>query len=295
MKPGAGLRDGARALGRALLDAWLPVPCVLCGGAARAMGGGAIAAWCTACDGALPWWRAVDGCPRCGTWPEPGVSACPGCLAAGSPLHRCIAALRYEGPTRRWLPAYKRRRSGLGPPIALTRTVDGLAEALALTARARLPDPPDLVLPLPIHPRRRRARGFNQADRIARGIARAMERPLAAGHLIRTRDTPPQAALRGEARRQNVRGAFRVRRPLPEGRVIAIVDDVLTTGHSLEAAADALLEAGAREVVGLTIAATLPAAARRPRPAAGAAGPAGPAGGPYAPRPHDGPHASVPD
>ncbi len=110
----------------------------------------------------------------------------------------------------------------------------------------------DLVVPVPLHWRRRLARGYNQAERIARPLAAALGRPLA-GALVRRRATPPQSALGRRERLANPRRAFRGRgagRGVA-GRVVLLVDDVATTGATLDAAALALKRCGAAEVIAL--------------------------------------------
>jgi len=115
---------------------------------------------------------------------------------------------------------------------------------------------PDLVVPMPLHTRRRWRRGFNHATPIARSLAETLEVEWRPDALVRVRDTPPQAGLPEAARRRNVRGAFRARPRLGAHTRVWIVDDVLTTGSTLDAAADALLDAGIAEVYGLALAAT---------------------------------------
>ena len=108
---------------------------------------------------------------------------------------------------------------------------------------------PDWVVPVPLHPRRMRARGFDQALVLARQVGRARRLRVRARALVRVRDTPSQTGLSRTARRRNVRGAFRAARAVP-GR-IWLVDDVVTTGATLGEAARALRRAGAKEVIGL--------------------------------------------
>jgi ComF family protein len=100
---------------------------------------------------------------------------------------------------------------------------------------------------MPLHPRRLRERGFNHAAEIARTVARRLQLPLDAASCRRVRDTPPQQGLRHDARRRNVRGAFTCNGDV-SGLHIALVDDVMTTGTSLDELAAVLKRAGAREV-----------------------------------------------
>jgi len=118
---------------------------------------------------------------------------------------------------------------------------------------------PDRVVPVPLHPRRLRAREFNQAALLALFARGARGPPVDVQLLERIRDTLPQSQLPGPARQANVRGAFRVsQRGDARGLRILLVDDVLTTGATAEACARALLEAGAREVAILTLARAVP-------------------------------------
>jgi ComF family protein len=105
------------------------------------------------------------------------------------------------------------------------------------------------VVPVPLHPARLAERGFNQASLLATRIARRLGAPLWPSALTRIRDTPHQATLRREARRASVKGAFVAREPEHiAGRSIVLVDDVATSGATLDACVAALRDAGARAV-----------------------------------------------
>jgi ComF family protein len=121
-----------------------------------------------------------------------------------------------------------------------------------------------LLVPVPLHGSRERERGFNQAALLAGGLSRALARTRdAAGFearaLLRTKATPPQTGLSFAARRDNVRGAFSVAEPeRVRGRVVVLIDDVMTTGSTLSACAEALKAAGAERVLALTLARATP-------------------------------------
>ena len=112
-----------------------------------------------------------------------------------------------------------------------------------------------MIIPVPLHVRRLRERGFNQALILARAIARRHELPLDFTSLMRQVATPPQITLGKTERQRNVRDAFRIREPgRVKGEKIIIVDDVYTTGSTLNECARVLLEGGANEVAALTLA-----------------------------------------
>jgi ComF family protein len=166
-----------------------------------------------------------------------------------SPLAACIAAVRFEAGGAEWIHRFKYPNKGLRGLDPAPASVVG---AMLREAAVRAPGPrPDLIVPVPLHPRRLRLRGFNPAAQIARALAREFEIPVDVVALRRTRDTPSQTGLDRRERRSNVRGAFesRRRRKIPER--IWLIDDVVTTTSTLAEAAIALHRAGASTVIGL--------------------------------------------
>jgi ComF family protein len=121
-----------------------------------------------------------------------------------------------------------------------------------LRQHARPPEV-DALLPVPLHPARLRERGFNQSVEIARPLSRMLDLPLLQGVAVRQRATSPQTALSAEQRLHNLRGAFAVRREV-QGLRIVLLDDVITTGATLNELAGVLKEAGAVRVIAMSVA-----------------------------------------
>jgi len=185
---------------------------------------------CDACCDPLPSWRTISlECSRC-----------PRCRRRDLLVVRGRAIGPYDGSLRAIVHAlkYDGRRT-LAKPLA----------ALLAHHGSSVLDGADVVVPVPLHRSRRRARGFNQAAEIARHL------PLPTAHaLTRVRATPSQTDLPAAKRHANVRDAFALRRADVKTRIVVLVDDVSTTGATLDACARVLIDAGAREVRALTVA-----------------------------------------
>ena len=173
---------------------------------------------------------------------------CSSCRKHAPGFDYARSAARYEDVMREALHALKfRGRRGLSAPLGAL-----LVEAM----EGRLPaGVPALLVPVPLHPRRERERGFNQASLLARRVGLAWGVPVGGDVLVRVVATPSQTELDAPARRANVRAAFRLRRPeLIAGRHVLLVDDILTTGATLSECARCLREGGAATVGALTVA-----------------------------------------
>jgi ComF family protein len=233
----------ARFLFDPLLAVVFPSACPACGRLLAHPGRGPL---CEACWASLPRHRAVI-C-ACGLPLPPGRPVCGRCRRGRQPVAAGASLGPYEGPLRVVLHElkYAGRRRAAG------RLAELLLEEPAVRA---LVTTSDVLVPVPLHPRRLRERGFNQAALLAGEIARRAGGRVCPDALVRRLDTAPQAGLTAAARRRNVRGAFAVRRKASvAGRVVTLVDDVLTTGATALACATRLREAGATEVRLLTVA-----------------------------------------
>lgn len=186
---------------------------------------------CDVCGDPLPSWRVISV----------ERAECPRCRRTAHQITRSRAIGEYDGPLRAIVHAlkYDGRRS-LGRPLAALLSQHG----------ASVLDGADVAVPVPLHRSRKRARGFNQAEEIARHLA-----VPAANVLKRVRPTASQTDLPAAERHANVRNAFVLgRRADVAGLVVVLVDDVSTTGATLESCARVLVDAGAREVRALTAA-----------------------------------------
>jgi len=183
-------------------------------------------------------------CRRCGAEVESARNSC-GCRKRLRSLARLRSAAAYEGPIEVALQRFKYhgwRR--LAEPLALLMAerlvVEGLAASWAIA--------------VPLHSSRLRQRGFNQSELLARELCKRLTLTKAPGELVRTRATPPQVGHDRRWRLENVRGAFAWHGGPLEGRSILLIDDVATTGATLEACAAALRSGGSGPVMGVSVA-----------------------------------------
>ena len=236
------LAAGARHLGGALLDLVYPQDCIGCGGGPILSDGSCL---CGACRAALPRigrWQ----CPHCGDELGPyavGVRACPSCTLGKAMYFRGAAAVcRYEDVARQMVWSLKYHGDIRAVPW-MGRELHGKLVEEDWFPRV------EALIPVPLHWRRRVQRRFNQSELLARAVASAAGKQVLPRALRRTKFTKPQAALDRARRAENVQGAFRLRWPKSvKGRVILLVDDVMTTCATAEACSRALLKGGAKTV-----------------------------------------------
>lgn len=236
-----------QALLRSLLGLLYPQRCCICGSPQPGI--------CLACQRSLPRIQPPI-CDTCGR-PYPGVAPeglalqCGECRTRKRSFDRCRSVLLYHGPAGQAIRAAKYR----GRPVV----ANALGEFLWHCAATPPPLFPwsevNAVVPVPLHPSREAARGFNQAEAIITPLCRRLGLPLRPELLVRERNIPPQVGLKATQRRENVHGAFVA--PHPEavkGATLLLFDDVMTTGATVEECARMLKKAKAARVWVLTAA-----------------------------------------
>lgn len=208
-----------------------PHRCLLCGRPGDA------ADLCPACYADLPWLR--HACLHCGApLPETALS-CGECMQEPPPWDASIIPLRYQAPLDGLILSLKFERRLAVAPL--------LGSLMARAVLVRGEPLPDALLPVPMHPRRLRERGFNQAQELARELAAQLHLPILNGVVKRARNTVMQSRLDGKARRSNLRDAFALTGVELPGRV-AIIDDVVTTGTTVAELAKALRQGGVQRI-----------------------------------------------
>ena len=226
------------SLGRRTASLLFGGNCFLCRGAARDI-------LCERCDADLPR-LGTEHCPRCAL-ASPSGAVCGRCLTQPPAYDATVAALAYRFPADVLVQALKfRGELALAPFLGSL-----LSECISNKAVS-------CILPVPLSSERLRGRGYNQALEIARHVARATGARLALDGCRRSRDTSVQMELPLAERAHNVRGAFECPR-LVEGATVAVLDDVMTSGATLNEVAATLKRAGAARVVNWVVARTFPA------------------------------------
>ncbi|MGB7815809.1 MAG: ComF family protein [Methylotenera sp.] len=220
------------------INAILKQHCLLC-----ASPGGNIHAVCRACLNDLPW-HPKTSCPQCGL--SSSGQVCGSCISSPPDFDATQAVFLYAYPIDAMMQRYK-----YGSLLNISQTFGQL-----LSQKINI-DSVDLIIPMPMHHARIKERGFNQALEIAKVLTKNHKEKLDYKSAERQKLTPPQASLPLKKRVKNIKGAFKVNGDLT-GKRIAIVDDVMTTGASLNELAKTLKKAGASHVECWVIARTLP-------------------------------------
>lgn len=212
--------------------ALLPNVCWLCGGNARQHG------LCPGCRADLPW--LDNACPRCAT-PLPVSLLCGTCSHRPSPLTQTIAIFHYTYPIDRLIGAAKFSRD--------MSALDLLGRFMAEYFQA-VPDAckPDCIIPVPLHWRRLMWRGYNQSAQLARPVSKACGVNLALTACGRKKNTRAQTRLSAKERLHNIRNAFQIKQINPAWQHVVLIDDVVTTGSTVNELARLLLKNGVKRV-----------------------------------------------
>lgn len=220
----------------AVVDTLFPPRC----GGCRAEG----RLWCDACHASLVFVQPPT-CDKCG---EPNtIGLCHNCQAQPLQIEAIYSVVIFDGQIRQAVHGFKYERlSSLAEPFG--RLLADYWQTRALQA--------DWLVPVPLHAARQRERGYNQSELLARQLSQHTGVPLLPIGLRRTRVTKVQMQLNAAERKVNVAGAFQCNDTRLSGRRVVVIDDVCTTGATLDACASALLQAGAASVIGLTLART---------------------------------------
>jgi ComF family protein len=239
LSPGIRLKR----LGLTVLEFFLPRLCLFC---EAAVPEAAAVAVCPECEAQIQW-VAGPLCTCCGKMfadRDGGDRLCGDCQTDPPPFARARAAALYDGPVAQAITSFKFGRRLACLPVMQHWLRRPLCRELVAAA--------DLLVPVPLHPKRIRNRGFNQALFLAQAFP---ETPLAREAVVRTRHTPPQVGLNPKERRDNVTGAFAVPDPASvKGKSVLLIDDLFTTGSTVRECVRVLRRAGARQVEVLTVA-----------------------------------------
>lgn len=236
---------------RRFLDIVLPSVCAYC---SSPVADSSVPFFCRTCwsDFTLLFGPLCPSCGRPFDSPEALVHSpdhvCGPCRQRLPRFDQALSIGHFEGSLREAVHQFKYRPCrALGKPLGLW-----------MAGHLRLHVPLDMIMPVPLHVSRLRQRGFNQALLLAQPISHAIDLPLSYDNLCRARPTRPQVELSGDERIRNVAGAFALRRPQEiAGKSVLLVDDVFTTGATLNECAEVLKTADARSVMALTLARAL--------------------------------------
>lgn len=190
-------------------------------------------------------WLTEPLCPQCGrTLDEPQL-LCRVCRKRPLPLTQIRAATLFTEPIPKMIHNFKYNgQFGLSVPL-----VEVMVEAWSLWKTAV-----DVVIPIPLHPQRKKARGYNQSALLAKRFGKQLSLHVREESLCRVKNTPPQVNLNAIDRQNNMYQAFIVKDDMIDGQNILLIDDVCTTGATMASAAEALLAAGAKSVAGYCVA-----------------------------------------
>jgi len=228
----------------ALLDIIYPIGlrCLLC----KSRDDNLISGWlCRSCMDNLPF-VVPPVCPKCGKPVLVEGDICPDCLQTYHPYYQAMSILEY----RRGVPELIHRYKYLGERVLAKPMIEWMTQGVKKKGWHF-----DIIVPVPLHRKKQRMRGFNQAAILAQGIGRNLSKQVICNNLIRVQDTPAQAVLDKQERMANLQDAFKVVDPKAfKGKTVLLVDDVYTTGATVDQCSRILLGAGVYRVYVLTLA-----------------------------------------
>ena len=216
-----------------IIQDWIyPPTCLLCGEE-----GHSGRDLCRECENTLP--RNDPACPRCGlALASAGLQACGICLKDPPAFDAAHTVFQFQGSIR-FLIHHLKFHANYASARLLGQLMTDMLQ--------HIDEKPDCIIPVPLHPARYRERGFNQSIEIARTLSKRLAIPLALNACTRIRRTQSQAELHAAERRANMKGAFICKAKLP-GKRLAIIDDVVTTGTTVNELASVLRRAGAEQI-----------------------------------------------
>lgn len=226
-----------------LIRQWLlPTLCCLCGIDSEQ-------SLCPVCATLLPW-RSQQGCYQCGGFLEDGLESvrCTRCLGSPPPFDRVISLFDYQPPIPKMLSQLKHAKQ-----LIYGRVLGELLSHHLKESSYRLSELPEVILPVPLHAKRLRKRGFNQAVELALPISSKLQIRIDERYCVRTKATRQQQFLKKAERYNNVQGAFQIVKSLP-WKHVAVVDDVITTGQTVKAFCSVLRKGGVEQIDVWTIA-----------------------------------------
>ena len=213
------------------------IKCIFCG---REVG---LYAICDECKRALPF-IPEDACVKCGGRVSGMENICIDCKAEDRAFEKCFCILDYDGDVRNKILKFKSKKY---------KNIGNAFAHLIYEKFEKINIPFDIIIPVPIHENRKRQRGFNQSEILCTEIKKYYGR-VNVDAMIRKLDTPRQAGLNRDNRQENLDGAFKVvNKSKIKGKIVLVVDDIFTTGVTLNECAKALLKAGASKVYGLCL------------------------------------------
>lgn len=221
-----------------LKSALLPSTCILCSVAVERH-----IDLCAGCENDLPWLNTV--CSVCAMPLTLNVSSqpvsCGHCLQQPPAFFTVTALFHYQTPIDKFITGLKFQQQ------LLYARLFGELLSVRLQQNYQGCDLPELIIPVPLHPKRLQERGFNQALEIARPVAKKLNLPIDIFHCERVRMTAAQSLLPADERQQNIKDAFKIKLPL-DVKYVAVMDDVITTGHTVTELCKTLKRVGVQRV-----------------------------------------------